>query len=292
MRENSEEEKESPNTLKVNPKGDWSWEEPSSEDFENMRKNFTFYRIYTIEDGKSKNLFKFWHINDSEALRVLNLFKESHPEYGDNCFYSTSGYYMDQDGSRHDTLFENDNKKDGIFMKIFDFFRYTIPLSLSDFWFKIKDTFYFFRHGHSMTESWSIDSHLLEDLKFNLKKLSENMNGCPTFMCERARSELKKPDKEEWNYDDEEMELAMNMWKNELDNLRENVLLYEYYSGYGIVDEKDEDMKLIDSKYRDTLPYKPGTNKGFDYEKLSALSKERWENIWNWIKEYGESLWD
>lgn len=290
MSEISEKENEGPNTVKVNPKGDWSWDEPSNDEFEKLRKNFTFYRIYTVENGKSKNLFKFWHVSDSDALRVLNLFKESHPEYGDNCFYSTSGYFIDPDGSRHDTLFENDEnkcKKRKIKFSFYDFW-----FMVKDFWLRAKDTFYFFRHGHSMKESWSIDSHLLEDLRFNLKKLAENTNGCPTFICERAKYELKRPDKEEWEYDDDEMELAMKMWIDELNKLRENVLLYEYYDGYGIVEEDDKEMMEIDRKYRDTLPYKPGTKNEFDYPKLRELAKERWDNIWNWIKEYGESLWD
>lgn len=290
MSEILEKENEGPNSVKVNPKGDWSWNEPTNEEFEKLRKNFTFYRIYTVENGKSKNLFKFWHVSDSDALRVLNLFKESHPEYGDNCFYSTSGYFIDPDGSRHDTLFENDEnkcKKRKIKFSFSDFW-----FRVKDFWFRVKDTFYFFRHGHSMKESWSIDSHLLEDLRFNLKKLAENTNGCPTFICERAKFELNKTDKEEWNYDNDEMELAMKMWIDELNKLRENVLLYEYYDGYGIVEEDDKEMVEIDRKYRDTLPYKPGTKNEFDFPKLRELAKERWDNIWNWIKEYGESLWD
>ena len=290
MSENSE--KESPNTLNINPDGDWSWEEPSEEEFEKMRKSLTFYRIYTIEDGNSKNLYKFWRASDSEAFGVLNLFKESHPEYGDNCFYATSGYVVDPDGKRHDTLFESTEHDEGFFMKIVDFFRYTIPNALSDFWFRVKDTAYFFKHEHSMKESWSIDSHMLEDLKFNLKKLAETSNGCPNFICQQARAKLNKPDKPDWEHDKEDMDLAMKMWKEELYKLREHVLLYEYYSGYGIVDEKDEEMKMIDNEYKNTLPYKPGTNKGLDYEKLDKLTREHWNKIWDWIKEYGESLWD
>lgn len=292
MNENSEKENGTDKVPEINQNGNWDWEEPTNEEFELLRKNLTFYRIYTIVDGKSVNLFKFWHKNEEEALRVLNTFKECHPKYGDNCFYSTSGYVMDPDGTRHDTLFEDIHDKDGFFTKIHDFFVYSIPRFVSDFWFKVKDTIYFIRHDHSMKESWSLDTHLLEDLKFNLKKLSESHTGCPNFMCDRARAELKKPVKDEWDYEEDEMKLASKMWSEELNTLRENVLLYEYYSGYGIVSDDDKDMKLIEMKYKDTLPYKPGTNKGFDYEKLNSLAKERWENIWNWIKEYGESLWD
>jgi hypothetical protein len=44
--------------------------------------------------------------------------------------------------------------------------------------------------------------------------------------------------------------------------------------------------------YRKTIPYKPGTYEEINYTKLSKLQKKYWNKIWNWVKEYGESLWD
>jgi hypothetical protein len=88
------------------------------------------------------------------------------------------------------------------------------------------------------------------------------------------------------------MELASKEWKRELLELRNNIMLYLYYDNCGIIDENDYKMIAIDSVYRKTIPYKPGTYKEINYIKLSKLQKKYWNKIWNWIKEYGESLWD
>jgi hypothetical protein len=271
----------------------WEWTEPSNEEFEEKRKTANFYRLYTILDGKTVNLYKFWGENDDYAKQVLDLYKKTHSDTED-VFYGTSGYVVDPDGTRWDSLSESlaRNDKENVFKKISGFFKYSVFRKLGDFWFDVKDAFRRAFTRHSIEESWSLYDHILSDMKYNLKKMAEHHMGCPTFICDRARERLGKERPMDGDYDGETMALAEKMWYDELMNLREAVLAYDYYRSYGIVDENDEDMDDIVEKYKDTLPYKPGTNKVFDYEKLNELALGKWNYIWNWMKEYGESLWD
>ena len=113
------------------------------------------------------------------------------------------------------------------------------------------------------------------------------INSSPESFCERASesSEIK----------DERpvvSEKGVELWREELIKFLENVLLYKYYDGYGIVDEKDKQMVEIHKKYESTLPYVKGTYKQLEYSKLRELINKHWEFICDWMKEHGRDLWD
>lgn len=184
------------------------------------------------------------------------------------------------------------NRNRGLFETLWYFFSITIPSKLLYFWFEIKNIFSYMRTGHSIGEYWSIDYHILEDLKYNLPILIENHVGYPSFIAENARKQLGIVDNKINEQNDKESELALKMWEDDLKFLLENVLLYEYYESFGIVSNDDKQMVEIDKKYRHTLPYKEGTNKELDYAKLYELSQSNWNNIWDWMKEKGQALWD
>ena len=276
----------------------WSWSEPSNEEFDAKRKTQVFYKLYYIKDGEPRTVYKFWAKNDDEALEVKDAYEKAFAyAEADELFYSTSGYVVNPDGTRSDGIFEGEfeklrGNKSNFFLKLLNALRYRLPARIHDAWFHLKDTFHFWRHNHSMTEYWSLDSHMLEDLRHNIPLLIENSHGCPTPFCEEAREKLDKTDSKPGEYDKDVMDLAMTLWRNELTSLLEHVLLYCYYSDFGIVHDGDEQMERIERKYISTLPYKPGTYKEFDYEKLHGMAKENWNFVWDWIKENGEMLWD
>jgi hypothetical protein len=268
----------------------WEWSEPSNEEFEKRRMKENFYKIYFIDsEGKHQTVYKFWAKDDNFAYRMLNKFKKFNKHTGVEYFYSLSGYFIDSNGGRFDSLYDGCFSKiesESLFHEVFYFFTYRLPEKIKNILFEIKDVFYYIKHKHSIRETWSIDKHMLQDLKFNLEKLAENHYGVPQFIIDRIKKDSNCKN------DDTLMELASKEWKRELLELRNNIMLYFYYENYGIIDENDYEMIAIDAVYRKTIPYKPGTYKELDYVKLSKLQKKYWNKIWNWIKEYGESLWD
>lgn len=272
----------------------WKWTEPSEDEFEKRRLTENFYRIFFIDEKTKEDiiLYKFWAKNDDEAFNVLNDYKKYNPEpSGVKYFYSSSGYYVNPDGVRFDTLKAMIKTKETFLMKVVDFFKYKIFHAFGKIVDRIRDLVYFMENDHAIGEWWSLDTHMLDDLRYNLPLLIKHHIGCPTFMCEKARQQIESEENSP-NYNSDEMNLAMKMWEDELNGLLEHVLLYTYYSNYGIIGEKEKDLQEIDKKYKDTIPYKPGTNNAIDYQKLSELERKHWNAIWDWIKENGEALWD
>lgn len=267
----------------------WEWHEPSNEEFEKRRKKENFYKIYFIDsEGKHQTVYKFWAKDDNFAYRILNKFKKLNKHTGVEYFYSSSGYFINCNGERFDSLYDgcfSKREKESLFKEIF-YFTYRLTGKIKNLLFEIKDIFYYIKNKHSIRETWSIDKHMLQDLKFNLKKLAKNHHGVPQFIIDRIKKDSNCKN------DDTLMELASKEWTRELLKLRNNIMLYFYYDNYGIIDENDSEMAIIDAAYRKTIPYKPGTYKEINYIKLSKLQKKYWNEIWNWIKEYGESLWD
>ena len=273
----------------------WFWTEPTEDEFETLRHEKTFYRLYFIDEKTKEDiiLYKFWADGDEEALKTLNEFKADHPDLEHEVFYGTSGYYVNSRGKRFDSLIDMfKGKKIWLITPIVDFFMYDIPRMWGDLIGNIKNTIHFVRTKHQKSEAWDIYSHILMDLKYNLPILIRDHIGHPTFLCEKAREMLKTENPKPFEYTEEESNLASHLWEEMLNNLYKDVLLYFYYSEYGIVDSKDEEMVKIDKEYRKTLPFKEGTNGGFDYSKLGELENKHWDAIWDWMKEYGRCLWD
>ena len=168
--------------------------------------------------------------------------------------------------------------------------------------FKIRDLEYLNRTKHRYNESWSIDSHMLEDLEFNIPILIKDKQGVPTEYCEKARDIIHKDDKNynrnevnknDPNYDENGvMELASKLWNDDLEKLLLNVKLYQYYENFGIVDEKNPEEVEFDKKYHSTIPLIQGSYDDIDYVKLSEISNNCWNYIWDFMKEHGRDLWD
>ena len=95
------------------------------------------------------------------------------------------------------------------------------------------------------------------------------------------------------NYLKEVENLAMEIQKEEYGKLLLYVKLYKYYANGGNIDYDDPEQVEFDKKWRHTLPIKPGTYDRFsDYKLLDKMTREQWENIWNWVKQHGQKLCD
>lgn len=130
---------------------------------------------------------------------------------------------------------------------------------------------------HQISEYWSIDYHMLEDLKYNIPLLIKKGHTYPAYYDEKVKGTNKKP----WD-----------LWKEDLKELLLNVNLYLYYKNYGHIDNNDKQLVAVHKKYKDTIPIYPGTKRDIDYTKLYELMQKHWNYVWDWIKEYGQALWD
>lgn len=270
----------------------WEWTEPTDEEFEKNRFEKNFYRIFSVDkDENQKTVYKFWAKNDEEALNTLKEFKLHHPTFGE-CYYGLSDYYMDSNGKRYESLAEMHMDKRGALEKMWDYVFYRIPAKFADFKFNVRNILGFIRRKHAYDESWNLDLHILEDLRYNIPILAKHHCGYPNFIADKAKDQLKKDGLTDEEFKKLESEIASKMWTEELLSLHRKVLLYLYYSNYGLVDDNDKEMALIDSIYRDTIPYREGTYKEIDYTKLGEMVQEHWNNIWDWVKEKGQALWN
>jgi hypothetical protein len=66
---------------------------------------------------------------------------------------------------------------------------------------------------------------------------------------------------------------------------------YEYLNAYGHLSDNEKTLYRIDDSFNNIIPYYPGTEDDIDYKKLQNLIDNEWNNIWDWIKEYGRMLW-
>lgn len=148
------------------------------------------------------------------------------------------------------------------------------------------------RSSHSRTESWSLDQHILGDIEFNVPIIIRTKKGVPDRFCQEAKKQLGCEFGESCECDDEALRLAEDMWNGELRKLLGHVWMYEFFSGFGVMDGKwPTDKTVYLSEKKDLLPYKPGMYRELDYAKLSEMAQAEWNAVWKWMAEYGQSLW-
>ena len=294
----------------------------SKKDSKNEKSsNLNKYRIFRVEvdekTGKEKQITmrRFSAKTNEDAYKELQKYvKIANREYTYYWGHANGYGFFGKDKKMHsfDTMeemhdfFKSDNK-DTFFEKLSTPF-VKLMSKLSDFKYYLKDIFYWLKHNHNRNESWSLDWHLIEDLKFNLpliiETISEGEGGVPHDICLKA---LAKKHANEPNYDpiaafnadpnviwNEKgvMDLANKMWIDELKAGLLNIRLYYYYSNFGIIDEKKElDMIEVHKEYAKTIPYIKGTYKEIDYKKLEQMTSKCWNKIWIWLREYGQGLW-
>lgn len=301
--------------------GKWAWQETGDAEFEVRRRKETHYRIFRLA-GKNRTrpkkvtVYKFWAKSRNEALSVLKAYSEDHP--GETYYYSTSGYHVCGDGTRHDDLDDvlsgsgskRERAESEAARRRFVAERKRIYAAIKAFFDSLKtrdpelrgmigDFRFFVRHydmvsgkSHQRSESWNIAGAILDLLDFNLPRLAKENHGVPNEFCEKARRRLGEARSPNGEVSEEAMELAAGLWREEIGKLRLYVRLYMFYAGFCLVDgRKREEVELYE-KYKDTIPYLPGTYKELDYGKLEKLETRYWKLWIAQFRKIGRSLWD
>ena len=253
---------------------DWTWSEPSKEEFDRETKTRTFYRIYHFDGNTKVADYKFWGSGPEEALATLNRWKSSEKAVpGTEYFYSSAGYYVNPDGNRFDSFqeaLEDYTNRKNLFEKFFNFletFWWKTLGRIPDAWRWTKD---FFRRGflrHSISESWDLMFHILDDLEYNIPLMIRYTNSYPNGIT----------------YDE---------WKGILEDLLLHVRLYKYYENFGITDDKNREEILFGKRWESTIPRIEGTNGEIDYKKLGEMTQKEWDSIMDILRKWGQNLWD
>ena len=274
------------------------------------------YRIfYKDQTGKRVQVSVFWASDASAAKTELDVFlKKNALVNPDDCreyFYGSSGGIICDRGNGMEEEFDDfgeSMQEDETLLEKIKYFFMPVVWKLRDIRYAFADFWYWFRHydmrtnrSHQRSESWNLDSAVLDMLEFNIPIIMRDKNGVPNEFCVRARAKLHEGEtgfdvsgsfRTNPNSSDTEMELASKMWDEELGRMLLHIRLYRYYSDYGISDgENDPAYVEIDRKYKDTIPYVPGTDSEIDYAKAGELIQREWRAIWEWMTEYGQSLW-
>jgi len=283
-------------------------------------KGKNHYKIFRVEKDRKTGeelkitMTKFWASDEHEAYEELKKYRKvANKAY--TYYFGTTGNYignsLDEKGrvKRYDSLSEMmkaEHSKRTFLDKILEI----VKSPFENIWDKfckvkwsISDAIYFLKTKHKKSESWSLDSHLIDDILFNIPKLLNDRHGYPAHLIYKARSEINKKKgikidieksmEEDPNPTDEEEQLADEMWNKELKTGLMYARLYKFYTNFGIIDDNasEEEKKFLKS-WEKTIPYIPGTYKEIDYKKLHILTDKYWNSLWNWIKENGRSLWD
>ena len=160
---------------------------------------------------------------------------------------------------------------------------------------------YWKKTGHSATEWWSLDSHLLKDLKWNLRRIIDdgyglNMEFVRDIVIEEHGNEPgfdadKYMEKAYSGQGQKEIEdKAVKRMKETYERIIHLVDLYTFYVNQEI-DEEDaftskkmtEDMKPIIMEC---------TYDELDYRAMLVKGDECWNEIWDLVKKYGRQMGD
>lgn len=161
---------------------------------------------------------------------------------------------------------------------------------------------YLLKHGISKYSTWNLDSHLIDSIIKAVPCLIKNPHGLhwtTEAIIEVIGNGDPNFDAAEWEsdhnftYGHNVMKRAEEIQNAELNYLLLNARLYKYYSDFAIIDRNNPEEVLLDLHWHHTLPLVPGSYDIIsDYSKLNHLAQERWNNVWDWIKKYGQRLWD
>ena len=273
------------------------------------------YKIFHFDKQRDKIVDERFHAeNDEQAYAHLLSFRESHHEDGVEYFYQNILYTSiidfptmpeyDIEDHRFYTQWKKANQvlsKWDVFVEKVDDFLYCIADTFSNIKWKVRDFIYLMRHKEAYSNQWNLDWHLIDSIELNLPSLIKHSHA----MCflDEAVKELHKDDPNfdiykyyaecQGNYSKEVESLAMKIQNEEYGKLLLYVKLYKYYANGGNIDYDDPEQVEFDKKWRHTLPIKPGTYDRFsDYKLLDKMTREQWENIWDWVKQHGQKLCD
>jgi len=261
--------------------------------------------------NKKIEMMRFYAANDKEAYDFLKDYKKAaNKEYTYYFDEIHTSFIVGKDGKRvecEDTFefWDREDKARPLIVRMWKAFTLELWYLFIDrpnqlrYW--IRDTFYHVKTKHNYNESWSLDTHILDDILWNIPILLKNKHGLAYPYLDMAVKETHKNDPKfdivEWNktnheYTDEEEKLADKFQRESYEKVVEYIKLYYYYDSHGIIDNLNQDEVEFDKKFRHTLPIVPGSYDMFDYKKLSELQQKTWNKIWEWVRTYGQTLWD
>lgn len=264
-------------------------------EFRELHKDENRYAIF-IESNDEPIEF-FWSKTRDFAVQKVEEYEKTNSDK--NVYYKLYDPYfvLTNDGTNDVLLYEEIerfiSKTENIFSSLKDIFYYKIRFIIDDIKQFFKDLIYWLKNyslntnfSHNRIEWYCLTSHILEDIKFNVKKLIKDMHGCPTTIVEEAKTFFK--DK---NFKDE-TEAGVELWKIRLNELLEIVYRYEFYTNYGFcTNSNDEYAVRIAETYKDTIPYYP-KSKDLRHDELDKITYYQWEKFCEWMKKYGQDLWD
>ena len=157
--------------------------------------------------------------------------------------------------------------------------------------------------GHSLDEYWSLEMHMLKDLKYNLKKLNENGYGINTkfiydalhdkYSLESADEIERRMEKIMTNSDGNEAEeierLAIDHQRQTYDHIAHLVDLYTFYINQEIDDKEPTKENMTDDMH---IYLVEGTYNMLDYKKMLDEGLKVWNEIWDLVKKYGQQMGD
>lgn len=273
---------------------------------EKQLKKYGFLKCKSYVHTAKITMTKFYAKDDDDAYKYLQEYKKVANRAYDYYYDSYCSYVViDRKGKKHE--FESDfeqyefERNDRIWYKKFaDTLLFNLEFYFIDrpkyVWYWLRDNVYLLRNKHKYGEHWSLDCHILDDLKWNLPKLVKNCIGVSLLYLDKAVCETHKDEKDfdvkKWNethyeHTDEEFKLAVQYQEEARNRLLNYVKTYEYYRDCGITEDK-----ALDKRLHHTLPIKKGTYDHFDYKKLDALRTKYWNKIWEWMRTMGETLYD
>ena len=271
-------------------------------EFIELHKGESRCAIFIENDDTPKKIF--WAKTREEAAREVDKFKSEH--FNVSAYYKNYDFYyvLTDDGtndvlqyehSLYEMLFEYPGFRN-VLSDILNRIYWFIKHKLENIKYFIKDLFYWIKnyslikgYSHNRIEWYCLKGHMLEDIKFNVKKMIKWMHGCPNDMVEEAKEYFK--DNAEFA-DKDEVDKGVALWKNRLNELLDLVYLYELYEGFGLEpDKSDEHAMKIYHEYKDTIPYHKNS-KDINYVELQHMTTECWNNICNWMMKHGQNLWD
>jgi hypothetical protein len=268
-------------------------------EFKELHKDENRYAIFI--EGNDEPIEFLWSKTRDFVVQKVEEYEKTNSDK--NVYYKLYDPYfiLTNDGtndvllyerSLYEKIFEYQGLR-GILSYMWDGIYWSIKGKLENIKYFFKDLFYWIKnyslgkgYSHNRIEWYCLTSHILEDIKFNVKKLIKDMHGCPTTIVEEAKTFFK--DK---NFKDE-TEAGIELWKIRLNELLEIVYRYEFYTNYGFcTNSNDEYAVRIAETYKDTIPYYP-KSKDLRYDELDKLIHYQWEKFCEWMKKYGQDLWD
>lgn len=159
-----------------------------------------------------------------------------------------------------------------------------------DFSFNRRNIKNFKKTGHAIYEHWGLAEHLLGDLKYNLKKLIEVKSGVSFQFIEEVVKDEHKDDQnfdldkwfeQNYNIPDEIHEKAKVRCYELYQHIIDLIDKYAFYAMNGPEPDKEYPNIFLEGSYDE-----------LDYKKMNEVSVQCWNEIWDLVKKYGNSMGD